>query len=379
MKILIISNIPTPYRCAFFSELNMQLEKNGHELLIIFSSRNEANRDWDPDKFEYNFNCIILENYTLNFFDTYLHFNFNFTKIIKSFKPTHTILAGSWNLPIIMLLTIFYKKILKITLFWSESHIFSVRNRTLLIEMLRKFLYNKFDYFLVPNTLSQNFVKIYRQNAKTFFLPNTVNQKIFSSENKITCLKYPEFKLNSEKITIIQVSQLEQRKGVFELVETFLNLPKNIQNNFNLIIIGNGSLKNKLKEKIINQDHIFLIDYINQEELSTLYKHIDFFILSSFQDPNPLSPIEAVFSKKIIFVSQFLGNTNELIPEILKSKLIFNPNEDFGYIFNNMIDIKNDKSVYNDIVQELYQNISERWDLNKVCNNLINDLISIND
>jgi glycosyltransferase involved in cell wall biosynthesis len=379
MKILIISNIPTPYRCAFFSELNTQLKKNGHELLVIFSSKIEANRDWDPVKFQYNFNYVILKSYTLNLFNTYFHFNFNFIGIIKSFKPTHTILAGSWNLPIIVWVTIFYKKLLNIKLFWSESHIHSVRNRSLLIEMLRKILFKKFDYFLVPNNLSKDFVKLYNKNAKSFFLPNTVNQNVFIGDNNIQMIKYQGLDLKPNKINVVQVSQLEQRKGIIELVESFLNLPNYLQDNFNLIIIGNGSLKNKVKDKIINNGNIFLIDYLSQEDLSALYSHIDFFVLSSFQDPNPLSPIEAVFSRKIIFVSKFLGNSNELIPDILKSELIFNPKEDFSYIFNYMFDIFENKTVYNDILQKLYQNISERWDIKKVCINLIDELISIDD
>ncbi len=44
-----------------------------------------------------------------------------------------------------------------------------------------------------------------------------------------------------------------------------------------------------------------------------------------------------------------------------------------------MIDLKNDINSYNSIAHDLYQNVNERWDIFKVCTNLINDLISINE
>jgi glycosyltransferase involved in cell wall biosynthesis len=278
-----------------------------------------------------------------------------------------------------MYVTIFYRNLLNNNFFWNESHIFSVRNKSYIIESLRKFIYKKFDYFLVPNNLSLDFVKSYNKKARSFFLPNTINQKIFKRDILNQNFEFPGLTLNSNKINLIQVSQLESRKGIIELLDCFINLPKLIQDRFNLILIGNGSLKNKTKDKVKENHNVFLIDYINQQDLSILYTKIDFFILSSFQDPNPLSPIEAVFSGKVIFVSKYLGNTYELIPNNYKSKLIFDPNEDFSSIFYSMIDLKNDINSYNSIAHDLYQNVNERWDIFKVCTNLINDLISINE
>lgn len=374
MNILIITNIPTPYRCAFFSELNRKLRVNNHELYVIFASENEDNRDWDPKLFEYDFNYSVLKNFTIKLFNTYFHINFNFLNLIRNFKPSHTIIAGSWNMPIVMFLTIFYPKLLKIKLFWSESHILSVRNMSKPVDFLRKYLYNKFNYFLVPNNLSGNFVHKYISNAKLFILPNTVNQNIFNL-NSIT----PEYfsKIYSyidNKINVVQVSQLEERKGVIELIYNFNRLPPHIQNKFNLIIVGNGILKSKIQKLVENNNNLHLINYLSQTELSYLYNISDFFVLSSFKDPNPLSPIEAVLSGKIIYISKFLGNSNELIPDSLKSKLIFDPSIHFENIFYSMLELKNDHKILNSMQLELYNNVLQNWDTSRVSENLIYNL-----
>lgn len=377
MKVLIITNIPTPYRCAFFSELNRKLQQKNHDLHVIFASENENNRDWDPKSFEYDFEYTVLKNFTIKLFNTYFHINFNFIHLIRNFKPSHTIIAGSWNMPIVMFLTTFYSKLLKIKLFWSESHILSVRNTSLPVDLLRKFFYKKFNYFLVPNNLSGNFVYKYFTNAKLFILPNTVNQKIFKLNNSTPIQFSKLYTYLDNKINVVQVSQLEDRKGVIDLINSFTILPPDIQNKFNLIIVGNGSLKSKIHNLIQNKNNIHLINYLNQTELSYLYNISDFFVLSSFKDPNPLSPIEAVFSGKISFISKFLGNSNELIPDSLKDKLIFDPSIHFEHIFYSMVDFKNDTHIKHETQLELYNNVLENWDVSEVSNKLIYNLNSI--
>ena len=378
MRVLIISNIPTPYRCAFFSKLSSSLHDKGDELLVLFCAKNEKNRDWNPDKFKYGFNYIFLPHFTLTLFNIHFHFNFKFVKIIKLFNPTHSILAGSWNLPTNMFLLIFFRKLIGKCLFWSESHVYSTRNKLPIVNYLRKFFYSRFIYFLVPNNLSKEFVELNVQEVnKIFYLPNTVDQSIFKLTSDNTLALSQRFEFLNNKINVVQVSQLEQRKGVLELIESFIQLPLNFRNTFNLILVGNGPYKDIVQKKIEDVNNIFLIEYLTQTELSQLYKKCNFFVLSSFKDPNPLSPIEAVFSGKTIFVSKYLGNVNELIPHDLKHLHVFDPGSEFSEIFYTMSNLFVNSKDLKKVQIELYNNVSKNWDIKNVCSNLISDLSKI--
>lgn len=378
MRVLIVSNIPTPYRCAFFSTLSSLLSQRGHELLVLFCAKNEKNRDWDPDKFIYNFNYLILPHFTLTFFNIHFHFNFKFIKKIKYFNPTHTILAGSWNSPTNMFLLILFKNVLGKCFFWSESHIYSTKNKLAIVIFLRKFFYNRFDFFLVPNNLSREFVELNVKGQNSiFYLPNTVDQGIFKLPNNDTLSLTDKFDFLSNKINVVQVSQLEHRKGVLELIDSFLQLPIDFRNKFNLIIVGNGPFKGVILDKINMIPNIFLIEYLPQLEIAELYNICQFFVLSSFKDPNPLSPIEAVFSGKTIFVSKYLGNVQELIPKSLKRLHVFDPSSDFSNIFYTMSNLFENKENIQKVQLELYTNVSKNWDITNVCSNLISDLSEI--
>ena len=59
MKILVITNIPNPYRIPLFNELNIQLREKGMEFKVIFAAETYSRRkfviDLNDCKFEFAF------------------------------------------------------------------------------------------------------------------------------------------------------------------------------------------------------------------------------------------------------------------------------------------------------------------------------------
>ena len=55
--VLLITNMPTPYRIPLFNELSQQLSGRGLNLVVIFGTLSEKRRKWnielDDCKFEY--------------------------------------------------------------------------------------------------------------------------------------------------------------------------------------------------------------------------------------------------------------------------------------------------------------------------------------
>jgi len=170
MKILVLTNIPTPYRCYFFSILNKVCKNYNIDFLVLFANKSEKNRNWDYKTFTYDYKYKILNGFSINIDKYEFHFNLTFKNIIKDYRPTHTIIAGSWNMPIVILLQLFNKNILGNTFFWNETQKYSVQNTTFFIDYFRKYIYKSFDNFLVPNLLSKNFVLEYVNNKNIFFL-----------------------------------------------------------------------------------------------------------------------------------------------------------------------------------------------------------------
>lgn len=87
---------------------------------------------------------------------------------------------------------------------------------------------------------------------------------------------------------------------------------------------GDGELRNDI-EKISKNSNIdvSILNYLSQEEVAQLYCVVDFFLMPSLSDPNPLTCIEALWSGLPLLVSNHVGNYPEVVKED-KNGFVFN-------------------------------------------------------
>ena len=118
----------------------------------------------------------------------------------------------------------------------------------------------------------------------------------------------------------LTVSTLEPRKNLGYLIELFEKL-KNYEKNIKLIIVGKkGWGASYLMSKIKDKRDIIWLGYIPIEDLITLYKYCDSFILLSLYEGFGLPPLEALACGARIIVSDIpifketVGNYGIYIP-----------------------------------------------------------------
>lgn len=319
MKLLVITNIPTPYRVAFFNVLQGQLRKIGGTLKVFYCAESEPDRHWEINLEEQQFDYEILNGFHKSFKGLYLHFNPSVLKKIKTFQPDYIIYAGSWNMPTVVMSvlynSLFNKKYKKV--FWSEGHDGSILHNKGIVPLIRKFIQNKFDAFAVPNERSKNYLfEILGLNKKPIaILPNTVDGTFFTKpenwnvdhSNKVKS----EFNIPLDSKIIIQVAQIEERKGVNEIVDYWTKLQN--KEDYHLVLVGEGSLKNELIQKTKSDATIHFLGNQPKEKVRDLLFASDIFLLLTKNDPNPLTLIEASFAKLPILTTKFAGNCNEII------------------------------------------------------------------
>lgn len=113
MKLLVVTNIPTPYRIAFFNVLQTQLLKIGGNLKVLYCAKNEPDRHWKINLSEQQFEYEILKGFHIHKGGLFLHFNPSILKKTAAFQPDYILYAGSWNMPTVMfslLFNFFFKK-----------------------------------------------------------------------------------------------------------------------------------------------------------------------------------------------------------------------------------------------------------------------------
>lgn len=382
MKIVLLTNILTPYRKSFYDSLyNVCLSKN-IDFEVLLMAQTEPNRNWEYDDFKMPY-TKLLSSRTLTYKSRFIHFNRDTAKILKESSPDIVIASGGYIFPAVWTAIRMKRKLGYTLLFWSESHLNEKRDYSLSLikarDSVRKIVYSKFDGFWYAGDLSKQFIQTYADpTANYYFVPNLINESKFYQANKLrnSRNKYRiKWELEYNKFIFICPARLTGVKGLLPFLKVFSE--SSLNEKVSILIPGEGDQKDTILKFIEEKGlDVKLLGYKSEDELVELYALSDSFLLPSLSDPNPLSCIEAVWAGLPLFVSRHVGN----YPEVIISGVN-------GYVFSydktkELIDRLNDLVNASDEWKKNAQHISlaiaqENYSTNAVCDRLTDEMLSI--
>lgn len=164
----------------------------------------------------------------------------------------------------------------------AEEHVYHKENKKY-IKKLKRALTN--IGYLIPASkyLTKDYKEIYKDiKTKVIYIPQAI-------EN------LPKQNISTNK-NILFVGRLEQEKGILDLIDIFKNVI-NINKSINLTIVGDGTQKKLIKEKInklkLNKN-IKLTGYLTGKELNKEYSKASLFVMTSYEESFGLVLIEAM-------------------------------------------------------------------------------------
>lgn len=319
-RFICMTNIPSPYRLHFFELLSNELEKRGRGLEIWFMGMSEPGRYWQFKDEDFRFNYRILRGKSFTFADSVIYFNPTILFQLLKESPEVLLLAGAWIHPT-NILAVLGSKILHGSklLFWSESHLKSVRKKGRGVDKLRSLLLRCYDGFAVPGKLASDFIQYYAPNKPLYSLPNTVNEKVFKNHvlrvREVKGRVREEMGIATNKRVLLLIARLIPEKNIIPFLSSLKSLPASVAQSFTLLIAGDGPLREEVDAWIKQNPSIDLrlLGHLEQEELIKLYAVADTFLLPSLSDPNPLSVIEALWAGLPLMLSDHVGNHLETL------------------------------------------------------------------
>jgi glycosyltransferase involved in cell wall biosynthesis len=378
MKLLIITNIPTPYRIVFFNTLFNALEKSGDKLKVLYCANSEPDRHWDIELNQQEYDYVVLKGVHYYFKNYFIHFNPSVIRETNKFKPDIILYAGSWNM-LTLIYNLIYGKCLNKkwkSFFWSEGHEDSVLYNRGIVPKVRNLVMKKFNGFAVPNQRSEDYLfNVLKIKKKPIvMLPNTVDGSFYMKPEVWTefdsirvKIKY---KLPQNSKLCIQVGQLEDRKSPRELMMFWENISKDIKENYILVLVGEGVLKNELIDylKIKKISDIYILGSQPKENVRELLFASEIFVLLTKNDPNPLTLIEASFASLPIITTRYAGNCKEIVEEGKNGFVLEKIN---NVLFVDALTKLKIMSNNGDLGEISRQNAIRNFDINNVSNNLI--------
>jgi glycosyltransferase involved in cell wall biosynthesis len=316
VSLVVLTNIPTPYRTAFFDALAEEAARAGKRFHVLYCAKTEPGRHWPYDPSKMKHAHTVLRGFHRSLTGIHAHLNPGVLAELNLLKPDTFIIAGSWNTPTMLVAGLNIYSPPPRRFFWSEGHADAVLHKTGLIAWLRRRVYRTFDGFAVPNAKSAEWALSQAGSPRQVVtLPNAIDAKFFA---RPSATSRPEARrqlgLEGEGRVLVQVSALSDRKGVLELAKAFLGLPVAERRGAKLLFVGEGDQRSQLETLAAGSDGaIRVLGQLPPEELRRVLWAADTFVLNTRLDPNPLSAIEAAAAGLPIAMSAAAGNIREVV------------------------------------------------------------------
>ncbi|CEK39091.1 glycosyltransferase family 4 protein [Paraclostridium sordellii] len=316
-KVLFITNIPSPYRIDFFSELS-----KGIDLTVWFENEKVNYRQWksgiENKNFKYKF---------FNFKDNKLLKNM--LNLINSFKKEKydLYIVGGYATPI-GIFSIIYLKITGKKIILNADGGF-IKNESKNKFFLKRIIISSADYWLSSGSNCTKYLEHYGADKNKIF------EYPFASISYDKANLQPLSKIEKQNLkkkhdlndtVILSVGRFIDIKGLDILIKAFEIVKSNFKKEkISLLLIGGGELKSEYEKYIIKNsiNDIRIIDFLDKEELVKYYKLADLFVLPTRDDVWGLVINEAMEFGLPIICSDKAGAAYDLIRdngEIFKSE-----------------------------------------------------------
>jgi glycosyltransferase involved in cell wall biosynthesis len=283
-----------------------------------------------------NWNIDLLSGYDYEFVEntsshpsslTYLGIkNPSLINNIKAYKPDGIIVYGWKHQSHFSVLNYFYGKVPVI--FRGDSTTlddysgFSLRSYFRFIFL--QWVYRKVDFVLSPGTASdQYFLKSGLKQNQIIRAQHAIDNERFmymseTEEKELLNLK-SSLLIKENHVVFLFAGKFIDKKNPLLLVDAFGQLKK-IENNVRLLLVGNGILEKKIKERINRlplqiSSAITLLPFQDQHQIKLLYRVSNVFVLSSKgpQETWGLSVNEALACGIPVIVSDKCGSSKDLV------------------------------------------------------------------
>jgi len=314
-KILLITNIPTPYRIPLFNELSNQLVERGLKLKVIFGALAYPRRKWISDLSGCCFDYKVLHSRIISLPDgEKAIFDYrDLFKIIKKERP-RAIVANGFSLATTKLWIMSWFRSIRYII-WSGAISLDSSGDSLLRKMQRKLLISRASGYIAYGRKAKEYlISVGANPGKIEIGINTVDTDFFISHIKKVHDK--SNKIDRKKI-LLYVGHLVKRKGL-HLLFCSISLLRKKRNDFLLKIVGDGPEKERLvdlAEELDIKDVIRFEGFKQKRALLTYYSEAGCFLFPTTLDIWGLVLVEAMAAGLPCIASIHAGATYDLVED----------------------------------------------------------------
>lgn len=313
-KILIVTNIPTPYRIPLFNEVFRQLQERGIELKVIFGAEGYARRKFrfDPDQCRFPFAFLGSSSMAFGDSEKTMFSYGGIMKAIRAEKADRIVVSGFSLATLRLWWRSWWTR--QPYLIWSGAIAFPGRNDSFLRRLQRRLVVGRAAGCIAYGTLAKQYlVDLGASPERVGISFNTVDTTFFATETAALRSALPPGK----PFHLTYVGYLSARKNVRKVLEVIKTL-KSSRNDFVLDLVGEGDerqeLENWAKTNGLETCVVFH-GYKQKEELPAILARSSLFLFQTDFDIWGLVLNEAMAAGLPVICSPRAGAAPDLVEE----------------------------------------------------------------
>lgn len=302
-RIVILTNIPAPYRVDLFHYLQKNTKE--YEIHILYASQNEDNREWETEQSRMS-NTHFLDSYTIKLsyrYDIkYIHISKGVAMMLEQIKPA-IVVGSEYNPTALQALRYCLKKKIPY-ISWTDGTLHTERNINWLQKRIRRYVVHHAAACIASSSKSKEAQIAYGAKKESCFI----------SFLTVDLEKYRIQELPREEGRILCVGRLVELKGVDLLLKALAE----IEEKYVLVLAGAGPEEEnlrKLSHTLGIEDKVEFLGNLSREELKKEYGRCVIFVLPTRQDCFALVMLEAMCAGLPIVGSKYAAGSYDLIKE----------------------------------------------------------------
>jgi len=313
-KVVFLTNILPPYRLSVFRLLS----KSYSEFKVLLSANNEKNRSWKINtsgidvEIQKNISLIGNNKHPIGFDEKgTIHIPFDTVTKLFTIKPD-VIVTAEFGLR--TLFASVYKLFIPKSKFivYADLSEHTEGGRGVLRRLIRKYILLYASSVIVNGSAGERYIRnTLKYKGNIFKVPYPSDSVFIENHNvKNNVVNDVDGLLT---INLLYVGQLISRKGIIQFVKQLEEYSSNKQLRFNLILVGDGDLKDNISSLSSDKISIKCKGQIEYSELFKFYLKTDISILPTLADTWALVVNESMSCGVPVLGSKYSQAAEEMI------------------------------------------------------------------
>lgn len=313
-KVVIVTNIPNPYRVPLFNELNEQLKQHDLSLTVVFGAEGYARRKFVLEKSDLRFDYVFLQSssYQMGDAERTVFTYAGLEKVLNDLKPAVVVTPGFSPATMKVVVWKMFRSVKHII--WSGSLSAESAGGSLIRKVQRNVLVRMADAVIAYGSLAKKYlISLGAKEHSAFVALNTVDTSFFEQETAKARTKVVSDGLKH----LTYVGYLSPRKNVSLVIEAVKKLAAK-RSDFVLDIVGDGEEKTLLESKVreLNlQSFVIFHGFRQKDELPAFFARSSMFLFQTDFDIWGLVLNEAMAAGIPCLVSPNAGAAFDLVKE----------------------------------------------------------------